>query len=99
MDQETKRLVEENLRLSEETNEIVKKVWRSHKWARFSRIFYWLFIVVVVTGAYYYVQPYIEGILGVYNGAASGIQDIQERAQSLPDSKTISDFLNKFKVQ
>ncbi|MEK7662334.1 MAG: hypothetical protein AAB355_02470 [Patescibacteria group bacterium] len=98
MDPETKKVLEENLRLSQDTNEIVHKVWGAQRWARVFRILYWVFIAAAVTGVFYYIQPYIQpyiqSILGAYSGAASGIQDIQDRAQALPDAKTISNFIN-----
>jgi len=87
VDQEEKKLLQENLRLSRETNEIVHKVWGAQKWARFFRILYWVFIIAAVTGAFYYIQPYFQGVLDIYGDASSGVKSVQSGA------KTITDFL------
>ena len=67
MDPEVKHLLEENLALSKENNELIKKVRNFQKWSRISRIFYWIIIIGVAYGAFYFLQPYIEKVMNLYS--------------------------------
>ena len=76
MDPEIKNLLEENLKLSKENNELLLKVRRVQKWAQYSRIFYWVIILGITYGAFYYLQPYLDSLLNVYTGGVGNISDI-----------------------
>ena len=97
MDMETKSALEENLELSRENNKMLKKIISSQRWARTFRIFYWLIIIGASVGAYYYVQPYVEQILGGYQSLISGVDTIQKTTQSLPDASSLSSFFNSLR--
>ena len=66
MDPDIKNLLEENLRLSKENNELLLKVRRVQRWSQISRIFYWIIIIGISFGAFYFIQPYIGNLLNVY---------------------------------
>ena len=94
MDQETKRLLEENLALSRETNALMKKIVSAHRWARAMKIFYWALIIGGSFGLYYYMQPYLKQLLGGYSSILSGVESIQKSAESLPGSSSINSLLD-----
>ncbi len=98
MDQELRDLLEKNLQISEENNELLKKLYRSQKWSQFMSIMYWVLIIGITFGTYYYLQPYIETLLGTYTDLMSGIDTINQKSQSLPNMNTISDFLRGISV-
>jgi hypothetical protein len=66
VDPDIKNLLEENLRLSKENNELLLKVRRVQRWSQISRIFYWIIIIGISFGAFYFIQPYIGNLLNVY---------------------------------
>ena len=96
MDPELSSLIKENLRLSRETNELLQKMHRAQKWGRIFKAFYWLVIVGLSLGVYYYLQGPLEELLGTYKSLLGGVDKIQKSASSLPDSQTINSLLQKF---
>lgn len=97
MDLQEKHLLEENLEVSKETNELLKKVVSSQKWGRIFRIFYWVLIIGSSIGAYYWLQPILGTVLGNYDSVMKGLDSVQQKTQSLPDTSTINSILNKLK--
>ena len=92
MDQEIKKLLEENLELAKENNELLKKVRNTQKLAQIYRIVYWVVIIGASYGAYYFVQPYIGGILDVYSGG--GLDSLNsEGMNGVPDLNSLQGLL------
>lgn len=75
MDEEAKRLLQENLRLSKENNELLQKIRRVQRWSQISKIIYWVIIIGIAYGAFYYLKPYLEGIMNIYDGGFSNGED------------------------
>ena len=70
-------MLQRALRASEENNIILKKMRSANRWATFFRFTYWLIIIGISVGSYYYIQPYVNtltsflGQLGPNNGAVN----------------------------
>lgn len=88
MDPEIKSLLEENLKLSKENNELLVKVHRVQKWAQYSRLFYWVIILGITYGAFYYLQPYLDSLLNIYTGGVGTATNIN----SISDIKNNMDI-------
>lgn len=97
MDLQEKQLLEENLAVSKETNQLLKKVVSSQRWSRIFRILYWVIIIGGSIGVYYWMQPYVDTILGNYDSIMKSLDKVQQTTQSLPDSSAINSFLDKFR--
>ena len=67
MDPEIKELLRRNIKLSEENNSILKKMRRSAEWSSFFRFIYWLLIIAAGIVSFYYVQPYLDKAMQLYN--------------------------------
>jgi len=65
---ENDKILKKILDKVEENNDIIKNLQSAMRWGRFFRIFYWVIIVGMMFGAYYFTQPYIENLLNVYSG-------------------------------
>jgi hypothetical protein len=74
MDIEEKRLIEETVALVRENNRLIKKIRRAALWGRATRIVYWVLIIGVAIGAFYFLQPYVDGVRSFYQN----IQSTQE---------------------
>lgn len=61
------QMLEELLELTRENNKILKQMRRSLMWGRALRIVYWLVILGVAIGSFYFLQPYIENLQEVYS--------------------------------
>lgn len=92
MDNELKKLLEENLELSKENNDLLRSIRGSQKRAAMMRLVYWLLIVGMTFGAYYYIQPYIEQIMSVYTGAETNIKSLQDY---FPESRNIQSIFEQ----
>ena len=91
MDPESKKLLEETLTLAQENNKILHSMRSSMRWARFMSTIYWLVIIGASIGAYYFVEPYLNKILDLYNSILNTQQQLNG------GSNEIQDLLNKFK--
>ena len=78
MDPESKKLLEENLRLSQENNVILLKLKRSMQVRRFVSIIYWTLIVGSAVGAYYFIQPYIDQMVNIYGGGKKDLEKFNQ---------------------
>lgn len=77
MDPEIKELLQANLKLSEENNELLKKVRGFQRWSQITKVLYWFIIIGIAFGAFYFVQPYLGGMINLYSGGVSDISSIK----------------------
>lgn len=72
--QELKELVRHNTKLLEDTNKRVHSLQRMARFSRLLSILWWVAVLAISAGAYYYyVQPYVTEIMNLY-GQAQGFQ-------------------------
>ena len=76
MDPEVKNLLEENLKISKENNVMLLKIRSVQRWAQITRIFYWVLIIAITIGAFYFIKPYLGNLLNIYTGGVSGISNV-----------------------
>lgn len=76
MSPEERKLLEKNLELAEENNKMLRSMRRSQRISGIIRAIYWLLILGSAIGAYYYIQPYLDQIMGIYSGAKSNLDSV-----------------------
>lgn len=76
MDSQEKQRLERVLELSEENNQILKRMLRGMRWGRLVRIIYWSVIIAASVGAFYYIQPYWDALRGFYGGAQDTVNKV-----------------------
>jgi hypothetical protein len=76
------------LDLAKENNKLLRSLRRAQRWAMFMRLVYWVLIIGITLGAYYYIQPYFDQIIGTY----SNFQDI---GVNFPSREDIDSLINK----
>ena len=82
MDPESKKLLEETFTLTQENNKMLHKVRSVQKWAIF---WSWLKIVVIIgitLGSFYFLQPYINKIIDLYNSISGTEQKLNDSSDS-----------------
>ncbi|MFZ3020287.1 MAG: hypothetical protein WA051_02085 [Minisyncoccia bacterium] len=72
-DQKLQRILE----LSESNNKILRAVKRSILLGRIFHTLYWVVIIGVSVGAFYFLKPYISQIEDLYGGLKSGASSAQ----------------------
>jgi len=90
MTPEEKSLLERTYKMTEENHTILRKMRRSSIIGSIFHFLYWIFIIGVSIGAFYYLQPYIKTMTDIIHQAQDTIQKINsttERAQN-----TLSSF-------
>ncbi len=94
MDEELKKILDENLAISKESLKILKGIRRGNRLAIAFKIFYWLIIIGALAGSYYFLEPYIKQGLGIINQAQQAISGVQKVTGGANNgSPTTSDIL------
>jgi len=83
MDPESKKLLEETFELEKENNKILRSIKHSMFWSRVMNTLYWLIIIGVSVGAFYFLQPYFDKILNLYNSVTGAQQKLDTENSSL----------------
>jgi len=81
--------------LTEENNRLLHKLVRAQRWALAWSLLRWAVIIALSFGAYYFIQPYLDFILGGYEqllgGAPTG--DGASGGANLPNFGDLSKLL------
>jgi len=88
MDPESKKLFEETFALAKENNKMLHSMRRSMFYSRVVSIIYWVFIIGSALGVYYFIEPYFNKILDLYNS----ISTTQQQLNNTP----IKELLKKY---
>ena len=83
MDEDTKKLLENDLSLNKENNHMLRKLVSYQKWNQIYRIFYWTIIILSAAGAFYYLQPYFNKMVSLYTGGMGNSESVQKVLKSL----------------
>lgn len=97
MDPEMKKLLEENLALAKENNEMLRKVRRLQKRGQLFTLFYWLMIIGIPLGLYYFLRPFLDQVINLYTGGTSGYNEVMNFFNSLSDTQTANELLSEIK--
>lgn len=79
-------MLKKTLAISEENNKMLRSIYRAQRWGRVWKITYWVAVVALAFGAYYYIQPYVDQLLEVYGGLSGQVENagsIGERLNTL----------------
>ncbi len=60
MDEEIKKIIQENLEISKESLKILKGFKREKQIAFVFKIIYWLIILILLVNVYNFLKPYID---------------------------------------
>ncbi len=79
MEEKDRELLRATLKLAEENNRILAKLYRSWWWSRAWKWFYWLVIVGVALGAFYFLQPYVDRLKQLYYSSESQLENVRPK--------------------
>ncbi|HEV7702262.1 MAG TPA: hypothetical protein VGO63_02360 [Candidatus Paceibacterota bacterium] len=74
MTPEEREILNRSLVLAEENNKMLHSMQRSMRLQRIMSALYWVFIIGSAIGAYYFLQPYLTQLMGIYS-SAGGVLD------------------------
>ncbi len=81
--EELQKMVQETYDLTKENNDLLKKMRRSQKLAHISRIVYWLILIGISVGAFYYIQPYLQKVYSLYTEGISQYSGFKDASTNL----------------
>lgn len=81
LEPQEKAMLEKALDLAEKNNKIITKMYHAQRVARVFHILYWVLVIGSAVGAYYVIQPYIEGIT---DGFSENVDKVKHVFESLP---------------
>ncbi len=79
-----KELLQKTHDLSQENNKILRGIRRSNRWGSFFHLLYWVIIIGISVGAFYYIQPYVDTLLKTYKTLQTGIDNVTSLTNKLP---------------
>lgn len=77
----------------EENHTLLVRIRRVQRNARLFRLVYWIIIIGVTLGAFYYIEPYLRQITQIY----TGFQEGQQSLNALPDVRNFDQLLDQLK--
>ena len=78
--------IDELLKLEKDNNRMLHKMRRSMAWTQIFNFIYWAAILGIAGWSYYFVQPYINQYLGIYQKAIGTLNSIEKTGNSIPTS-------------
>lgn len=82
-DQDLQHLLNENLRLAKENHRMLTKLYKYQRWQKASKLLYWIALIAVALGAYYYVKPYIQRVQNTYSDITASLEKAGNTANSI----------------
>jgi len=77
-ERDMKQLLEANLKVSKENNKMLHKMRGAQKRANIFKFLYWLIIIGIAVGAFYFLQPLFEQVKSAYEQILPGLEGIGE---------------------
>ncbi len=96
MDVETKAMIETLSKQQAESHQLLKKIYRTNQINLYSKFAYWIFLILLAFGSFYFIKPFVGTLLNTYTGGdglSSGISP--DLMKTLSGAKHIDEFLNQ----
>ena len=90
MDPESKQLLQNTLALAEENNKLLHKIRGVQRRETIWNTVKILIIMAIALGSFYYIEPYLNKVMDLYNSVTGMEQKI--------NNSPIQDFLKNFKI-
>ena len=84
MDDETKKLILENTELVRKTLEATQRIERRLFWQRALKMARWAIIIALTALGFWQIQPYLTGVLNLYQGLWETLNQTQGIQNNLP---------------
>ena len=88
MDSESRQLLQNTLALAEENNKMLHKIRGVQKRGTLWQVLKLIVIIGIALGSFYYIEPYLNKIMDLYNS----VSGMQQQINNSP----IQDLLKKF---
>lgn len=76
MSPEDRKTLDEVKNIAEECRDILKRIQRARRLEFAWRVFYWLMILGLAFGSYYFIQPYIDRLMSAYGALQNQVNEV-----------------------
>lgn len=83
MDDELKKLLQENLETSQAGLKILKKLNRDRIYGRIYGFLKFAFFIAITAGSIIYIEPYLRTMLDMLGKVSAGVGEVQKTGQAL----------------
>lgn len=83
MTPDEKSLLLKTLELAEENNKLLHKLDRMYRLSRAVRVTYWVIIIGITLGAFYFLQPYVDTARDVYTNVLGDMDTLKALKDNL----------------
>ena len=80
--------MEKTYEIEKENNRILKGLRNTNRWATVFRVFYWIIIIGVSVGAFYFIQPYVDNIFKTYENVQSDLLNVKTVVNTVSKTTT-----------
>ncbi len=81
--EELQKMVRETYDLTQQNNVLLKKMRRTQRQAHIWQIVYWIILIGISIGAFYYVQPYLQKVYSLYTEGLSQYNGFKDAGTNL----------------
>ena len=92
MTPEERELLTQSIKLAEENNKMLRGLRLRARISSFLRIIYWLIILGITFGAYYFIEPYVNSMIKSYNDIKSNVENVKNVTTNIP---SLPDWMTK----
>ena len=78
MSPEERELLNKSVSLAADNNRMLHSMKRSMFWAHVMSTLYWVLIIGVSVGAFYFIQPYIDQVVKTYGSVSAALKNFQK---------------------
>ncbi len=78
MEPEERKKLNRALELAEENNKILSKLYRGMQLRRIFTVLYWIVIIGVAVGAFYFIQPYFEQFSSIFQRFQGSAEEVRQ---------------------
>jgi hypothetical protein len=96
VDPEAKSTLKELVTLTRENNLLLHKIRKVQKWTQIVKAVYWVIILMITLGGFYFIQPYLNSTLNYYSVIAGSGGSNKATPSSLPDIQHLQDLIKQF---
>jgi ABC-type uncharacterized transport system fused permease/ATPase subunit len=89
--------LDEMYEMIKENNEILRSLLRRERFATAIRIAYWLIVIGVVGGAFYFIKPYAQTVMSNVSSLQNAINSLNGVTTSMPEINAFKAFLESVK--
>lgn len=79
---ELKQKIEALEKVVQKNNDMLRTLYRAYQWGRIYKIVYWVLIIGLAAGAFYFIQPYVSALIGTYETLLGRESTLLERVES-----------------